>query len=74
MCAYPLVLSTRRAEVRGIYSADTGNRPFIGNIDLELSQRADEHDNEQTGFTISGGLTLQRVSLCGPLVIECRYA
>ena len=47
MYAYPLVLSTRKAAVRGIYMADSGDTPFIGTVELELRQRSDERDKNE---------------------------
>jgi len=47
MCAYPLVLSTRKAAVRGIYMSDSGDKPFVGTIELELRQGADERDKNE---------------------------
>jgi hypothetical protein len=47
MCAYPLVLATRKAAVRGIYSPNGGDKPFIGTIELELRQGANERDKNK---------------------------
>jgi hypothetical protein len=47
MCAYPLVLAMRKATVSGIYSSDGGDKPFVGTIQLELRQGADERDKNE---------------------------
>jgi hypothetical protein len=47
MCADPLVLATRKAAVCGIYSHDDGDKPFVGTIELELRQGADERDKNE---------------------------
>jgi hypothetical protein len=44
MCAYPLVLETRKAAVHGVYSPGGGDKPFFGTIELELRQEAGEQD------------------------------
>ncbi len=47
MCAYPLVLATRKATVRGIYSSEGADKPFVGTIVLELRKGADERDKSE---------------------------
>jgi hypothetical protein len=47
MCAYPVILATRKAAVRGIYSADDGDKPFVGTIELDMSQGMDERDKDE---------------------------
>jgi hypothetical protein len=73
MCAYPLVLATRKATVRGIYSSEGADKPFVGTIVLELRKGADERDKSEKWIYYSGGLILRPASLSGPPVIECRF-